>query len=127
MLPRRYLALLLFPVVIIAFGTFGYMAIQGWGLLDALYMTVMTVTTVGFTEVHELSPQGRAFTIALMLGGIFTLFYAAGEIIRGIVSGQVQAAMGRQRMERSLAAMKDHLVVCGFGRMGRLVCKEFAT
>ena len=90
-------------------------------------MTVMTVTTVGFGEVHRLSEGGRWFTIVLMLGGIFTLFYAAGAIIRIIVNGELQAAYGSQRMERSLAEIKDHLIVCGFGRMGRLVCKDFAA
>jgi voltage-gated potassium channel len=62
-----------------------------------------------------------------MLGGIFVLFYAAGELIRIIISGQIQQALGRQRMEQALAGMKDHVIVCGYGRMGRLVCREFAN
>jgi voltage-gated potassium channel len=126
-MPRRFLAVLLLPAIVIAVGTVGYVIIEGWTWFDALYMTVMTVTTVGFREVHDLSLAGQAFTIFLMLGGIFTLFYAAGEIIRTVVSGQVQAALGRQRMERSLAEMKNHMIVCGYGRMGRLVCKEFSV
>jgi len=124
---RRFLLTLSLPAFIIAWGTLGYMLIERWKFFDALYMTVMTVTTVGFAEPYPLSVAGKAFTIVLMLGGIFTLFYAAGEIIRVIVSGQVQAALGRQRMERSLADLKDHLIVCGYGRMGRLVCREFST
>lgn len=123
---RRFVATLLLPAVIIAWGTLGYMLIEGWSFFDSLYQTVMTVTTVGFGEVHQLSDPGRLFTIVLMLGGIFALFYAAGEIIRVIVSGQVQAALGRQRMERNLAGLSNHLIVCGYGRMGRLVCKEFS-
>lgn len=126
MLLRRFLATLLLPIAIIILGTFGYMKIEGWSFFDSLYMTVMTVTTVGFGEVHSLSARGRAFTIVLMLGGIFILFYAAGEVIRAVVSGQVQTILGRQRMEQSLAALRDHVIVCGFGRMGRLVCKEFS-
>ncbi len=124
---RRFRNTLLLPVVIIVLGTYGYTVIEHWPFFDSLYMTVMTVTTVGFGEVHPLSEGGRWFTIVLMLGGIFTLFYAAGAIIRSIVSGEVQAAYGSQRMERSLAEMRDHLIVCGFGRMGRLVCKDFSA
>jgi voltage-gated potassium channel len=127
MLIRRFIALLLVPALVICIGTFGYVLIEGWTPFDSLYMTVMTITTVGFGEVRPLSRNGRMFTIFLMLGGIFTLFYAVGEVIRTIVSGQLQAALGRQRMERSLAGMKDHMIVCGYGRMGRLVCKEFAS
>lgn len=124
---RRFIATLLLPGFVIGVGTVGYALIEGWSLFDALYMTVMTVTTVGFGEVRPLSHAGKAFTIFLMLGGIFTLFYAVGEVIRTIVSGQLQAALGRQRMERSLAEMKNHMIVCGYGRMGRLVCKEFSA
>lgn len=124
---RRIIAILLLPVGIIAAGTLGYVLIEGWPAFDALYMTVMTVTTVGFGEVHPLSRGGKAFTIVLMLGGIFVLFYAAGEVIRIIVSGQIKHALGRQRMEQALAGMKDHVIVCGYGRMGRLVCREFSN
>jgi len=125
-LPRRFVATLLLPIAIIGFGTLGYILIEKWSFFDSLYMTVMTVTTVGFSEVHPLSVWGKIFTIFLMLGGIFTLFYAAGEVIRAIVSGQVQTILGRQRMEHSLAALHHHVVVCGYGRMGRLVCREFS-
>lgn len=124
---RHFIATLSLPVSIIAWGTVGYMLIEGWGFFDSVYMTVMTVTTVGFGEPQKLSRSGQIFTIVLMLGGIFVLFYSAGEIIRVIVSGQVQAALGRQRMERNLADMKGHLIVCGYGRMGRLVCREFSA
>ncbi len=126
-MPRRLIATLLVPVAIIAVGTAGYMFIEGWPLTDALYMTVMTVTTVGYGEVHHLDTKGRYFTIALMLGGIFTLFYAAGEVIRAIVTGQVQLVLGGRGMEQALAGMKDHVIVCGYGRMGRLVCREFSA
>lgn len=126
LLPRRLLLALAVPVVLVVGGTAGYMLIEGWSLFDALYMTVITLTTVGYLEVHEMSPAGRAFTMIVLLGGVFTLFYTATELIRAVVSGELAAAMGRQRMELSLAGMHDHLVVCGFGRMGRLVCQEFS-
>jgi voltage-gated potassium channel len=122
---RLYFAFLV-PVVLIVVGTAGYCLIEGWGLLDAVYMTVITLTTVGFNEVHALSTPGRIFTILLALGGIFTLFYAATVMIRAVVSGDIQNILGRQRMERSLELVHDHLIVCGYGRMGRLVCQELS-
>lgn len=111
----------------LALGTLGYVLIEGWPAFDALYMTVITLTTVGYLEVHPLSPAGRAFTMLLALGGIFTVFYVAGDFIRRMVSGEVARLFGRQRMERQLAALRNHMIVCGFGRMGRFVCEQFSA
>jgi voltage-gated potassium channel len=123
-LPPRVLGPLIVPALLLAVGTFGYVWIEHWPVLDALYMVVITLTTVGYGEVHPLSDQGRWFTIFLCLGGVFTLFYAAGETIRFIVSGEIGATLESGRMERKLSEMKDHTVVCGYGRMGKLVCRE---
>lgn len=110
-------------------GTLGYPLIEGrhWSYFDALYMTVITLTTIGYGETHPLSPAGRAFTMFLALSGVFTLFFTATEIVRAMISGQVEALLGRRRMERSLADIHEHIVVCGYGRMGRLVCQEFSS
>lgn len=124
---KRLLLILSIPVLLVALGTLGYSTLEGWPAFDALYMTVITITTVGYLEVHPLTAHGRAFTIFLALGGVFTLFYAATELIRGVVSGEVRDVLGRQRMQRSLAGLKNHLVVCGYGRMGRLVCRDFSS
>jgi voltage-gated potassium channel len=123
----RFIFALCVPVLLVAGGTVGYVVIEGWPWFDALYMTVTTLTTVGFGETHPLSREGRTFTMLLLLGGVFTLFYAATEIIRAVVSGEVRGVLGRQRMERNLSEMRNHLVVCGFGRMGLLVCREFSA
>jgi voltage-gated potassium channel len=112
------------PIILLTVGTVGYSLIEGWGLYDSLYMTVITVATVGFGEVHPLSTTGRTFTMALILGGVFTTGAAATSVISALVSGEVQRLLGRQRMERSLNLMRDHVIVCGFGRMGRLICDE---
>ena len=90
-------------------------------------MTVITITTVGFLEVHPLGPAGRLFTMTLALGGVFTAFYAAAEFIRAVVTGEIRTVLGRQRMESLLAQLSGHLVICGFGRMGRLVAEEFSA
>jgi voltage-gated potassium channel len=126
-LRNRLLLALMVPLLLVFAGTLGYTLIEGWSLFDSLYMTVITITTVGYLEVHEMSAAGRSFTMILLLGGVFTLFYTATEVIRAIVSGEVIAALGRRRMELSLAGMHDHLIVCGFGRMGRLVCQDFSA
>jgi voltage-gated potassium channel len=127
MLLRRYILTLLIPALLILAGTLGYHVIEGWSLFDSLYMTVTTLTTVGYGEVHPLSTAGRTFTMVLLLGGVFTLFYAAAEIIRSVVSGEVQTTLGRRRMALSLAGLRNHLIVCGYGRMGRLVCAQFSS
>lgn len=125
--PRGLVILLVLPTSLILLGAVGFMAIEDWGFLDALYMSVITLTTVGYLEVHPLSDGGRVFTMGLLLVGVFTMFYAATELVRAVVSGEVKGDLGRRRMERMLAGMKDHVIVCGYGRMGRLVCAEFSA
>ena len=124
---RQFLLTLAVPILLVVAGTAGYCVLEGWSVFDALYMTVITITTVGFMEVHPLSTPGRAFTSLLALGGVFTLLYAATSAIRAVVTGEIGGALGRQRMERRLAELRDHAIVCGFGRMGRLVCSEFSN
>lgn len=115
------------PAALILVGTLGFLLIEGKSLLDSLYLTVITLTTVGYGDVKPDTDAGKVFTMFLALGGIFTLFYTAAETIRMVVGGEMRIALERQRMERSLAEQKDHMIVCGFGRMGRLVCKEFSA
>ena len=124
---REFLLTLAVPVLLMIAGTAGYALLEGWSLLDCLYMTVITITTVGFMEVHPLSPAGRLFTSMLALGGVFTLLYAATAVIRAVVSGEIGGTLGRQRMDRKLAEMTGHAIICGYGRMGRLVCSEFSS
>jgi voltage-gated potassium channel len=125
--PRQLLIKLSIPLLLVLAGTTGYSLIEGWPVFDALYMTVTTLTTVGYREVHELSPAGRVFTMALLLGGVFTLFYVGTDVVRSIVTGELRSVWGRQIMERNLAALQGHLIVCGYGRMGRLVCQDFSN
>jgi voltage-gated potassium channel len=127
MLVRRYLLLVLIPIALVIIGTLGYWLLEEkYSLFDALYMTVTTLSTVGYGELYPLSTKGRVFTIFLILGGVFTLFYTAGEIVRAVVGGELRDMLGRRRMELHLATLKGHMIICGFGRMGRLVCQEFS-
>jgi voltage-gated potassium channel len=126
-LPRRLILIVCIPMVLILAGMVSYHFLEGWSLFDALYFTVVTLTTIGYGDITPRTEGGKAFTIVFALGGVFTLFYLAADFIRAVITGEVRTLLGRQRMERALAELKDHLIVCGYGRMGRLVCKEFST
>jgi len=105
-------------VGVLVAGTAGYVAF-GFSLLDAVYQTVTTVSTVGFREVQPLSTGGRIFTIVLILVGVGTALYTFTLVLEAVVKGQIQELLGRKRMERQIARMADHVIVCGFGRVGR--------
>jgi voltage-gated potassium channel len=105
-------------VGIIVAGTVGY-TVLGFPWLDALYQTVTTVTTVGFREVQPLTAGGQAFTIVLILVGVGTALFTFTQVLEVVVEGHVQKVLGRRRMEREIARMSGHVIVCGFGRVGR--------
>jgi voltage-gated potassium channel len=121
---------LLYPVIIIAgviiYGTAGYMIVEGWDFLDSLYMTIITLTTVGFEEVHELSRSGRLFSIILMLSGVGAMFYALGVAAKVLLEGELRDVLGRKRLSKKIENLKSHYIICGFGRMGSIICRELA-
>ena len=108
----------------IAFGTIGYMIVERWNLLDSLYMTITTLTTVGYGEVHPLSTEGRIFTIILILFGVGAVLYALSAGAKVILEGELQELFGRKRLEKKIKDLKEHYIICGYGRMGRIICKE---
>ena len=112
---------------VIAAGVAGYMLIAGMGFVDALYMTVITISTVGYFEVQPLDTAGRFFTMALIVGGIGVVIYAASLAARQVIEGEIRRAFGRRKVLRQIAQMADHFLVCGYGRMGRIVCKELVA
>ena len=124
--PGRLLVTAAIAFTLLVTGTVGYRTIEGdhWSYFDGFYMTAITLTTIGYGEIHELSQAGRAFTVLLAYSGIFTLAYFASELVRGVVTGELQAAIGRQWVDDQLANLSGHTIVCGFGRMGRIVCGE---
>lgn len=126
--PARQLVLAVIAVgVVIALGTVGYVVIEGWTLFDALYMTVTTVTTVGFSEVHPLSTAGRAFTMVLVILGVGTLFYVLGNVARLLLEGELRGVLGKYRIEGKMRTLTNHYIVCGYGRMGKRICKELSA
>jgi voltage-gated potassium channel len=110
--------------LVVGIGTAGYMAIEDWGLLDALYMTVITISTVGFGKVHPVSDQGRMLTMIILISGLGVMGYLVGTLTQILVEGQLLRIMGRKKLERQIKALKDHYIICGYGRMGRIVCEE---
>ncbi len=126
-LPRRFWVLVTMPTSLLGIGTFGYHLIEeDYSLFDGFYMTIITLSTIGYGETKPLDDRGRAFTIFLILGGVFTFAYSASEIIRSIVSGELASYLEKQKMERALSHLHDHIIVCGYGRMGHHVCREFS-
>lgn len=119
--------MILVPLLFLTIGTIGYPLIEGpkWTHFDGLYMTVITLTTIGYGEIPEsLSRPGRAFTMILALGGIFILGYIATDIVRGIVTGELRVLLGKEHMEDALHHLRGHTIVCGYGRMGKIICDE---
>ena len=112
---------LLFTVLVI--GTVGYVAL-GFGFVDATYQTVTTVATVGFREVRPLSTGGKFFTMILILVGVSSTLYAFSVLIETLIEGRLLDSLGRRRMERSISSMHDHVIICGWGRVGRSIASE---
>lgn len=105
-------------------GSFGYMLIEGWGFLDALFMTVTTLTTVGYQIVHPLGTAGRVFTLLLIAAGVGVTFYLIIVVAEIILEGTLREIFQRSAMQRRIDGMSHHIVVCGFGRFGRVVVEE---
>jgi voltage-gated potassium channel len=112
---------------LVTLGATGYMLIERWRFLDALYMTVITLGTVGFKEVHDLSDAGKLFTITLIVVGVSVLGYIVGSLAQIMFEGQIQRIIGRKKVEKKIDSLQDHYIICGFGRIGQLICKEFAA
>jgi voltage-gated potassium channel len=114
-------------VLILLGGSIGYMFIEGWPFTDALYMTVITLSTVGYSEVRTLSSTGRIFTIVLIVTGVGFVFYLAGSLIRFMVEGRIREILGRRKLEKKIRAQKGHHIICGYGRVGSVVCETLLS
>src|SRR5918994_1621038 len=123
---RRVQGAVLALVVIATVGVLGYMVFEGWSFLDALYMTVITLTTVGYKEVRELDTSGQLWTLALLITGVGTLFYAAVSFVELVVEGTVRGYFARRRMDATINKLSGHYILCGYGRVGRQVAQEFS-
>jgi len=115
---------LLFSVVVLGVG--GLMLVEGWNLRDALYMTLITISTVGFSEVHPLTPYGKILLSVLIVLGVGTFIYIFTTLSDYMVSGHLEGVLGRRRMKKKIDALNGHYIICGFGRVGAQVALELA-
>lgn len=120
---RIYYFLLLL-LLIVSGGTTGYVLIEGWSAVDSFYMTVITISTVGFQEVHDLSEYGRLFTAFLIISSFGTFAYAITSITTYIVGGEYRKYFKDYKAIKQSKGMKDHIIVCGFGRVGKQVAED---
>lgn len=101
-----------------------YMQLEGWDFFDSFYMAVITLSTVGFQEVHELSKAGRLFTSGLILVGVGSFAFIAGTVAQLLVEGKLQQMLGRHKMQRTIDKLENHFIICGYGRIGAIVSRE---
>lgn len=121
---KRIIQVLFLITLMVVFGTAGYMWVEKWSFLDSFYMTIITLTTVGYREVHELSFAGTVFTIILIIGGVGTFFYSLTLGAQIILEGEFLKIFGRKRLEKKIRELSGHYIICGYGRMGRIIAKE---
>ena len=123
----RFVPIVAGLLVLPAIGVAGYCWIEGWPVLDALYMTVITLSTVGYTEVHPMSSAGRIFTMGLIAGGGVLAAYALTQVAQIVFSGELRSSWVAQKRRRMLAELSQHFIVCGYGRVGRNVVTELQS
>jgi voltage-gated potassium channel len=122
---QKLLPALSILMAIVVIGILGYESIEKWNLLESTYMVIITLFTVGFQEVKPLSPAGKIFTMFIIVGGVGSAIYAAGQAVEIIVEGQMSGYRKRRRMDKKISEMKNHYVICGFGRVGHQVAQVF--
>ena len=121
---RRLLLIAVLLAIAISIGTFGFVEVEGWSFFDSFYMTLITLTTVGYGEVHPLSNHGRMFASVLMLIGVTTVFVSIAILGETLLRLEMTDYFGRRRRDRMLKNIKGHYIVCGAGRVGRHVIQE---
>lgn len=123
-LPRRLLWVGVALLVVLTYGVAGYMLLEGWGFFDALYMTVTTMTTVGFREVQELDTGGRIFTLTVVVLGVGVALVGISLASALIAEAELAGVGRRRRMDRRIEMLQDHFIVCAYGRVGRAAVRE---
>ncbi len=111
----------------LVFGTFGYHNVEEMPFFDAFYMTIITITTVGFSEIKPLSSTGRVITVIVITTGLATGTYTLGMIFKIFIEGELLKFYGRRKLERDIAKLKDHFIICGYGRIGKIISAELSA
>ncbi len=105
-------------------GSLGFVWLQGWNFFDALYMTVTTLTTVGYGEIHPLDRIGRLYNMALILSGMGVMLYIVGSLARVLIEGEIRSALGKRKLIKHIRRLKNHYIICGFGRIGEIIARQ---
>jgi voltage-gated potassium channel len=121
---RHLIVSIILSLAILIIGTAGYMIIEDWRFLDALYMTVITISTVGYREINQIGDVGRVFTILLVAIGVGFTLYVAAAVVQFMVEGRMRIILGRRRLDQKINRLKNHYIVCGYGRIGRVICRN---
>ncbi|MBN2255962.1 MAG: NAD-binding protein [Deltaproteobacteria bacterium] len=120
----RFAFLLL--ILIFVFGTLGYHVLEGWPFLESFYATVVTLGTVGYGDFYPKSSEGRIFAIFLITFGVGTMAYTFALVMENFMEGRLKQVLGRGKLKKQISKMRDHYIVCGYGKIGRLICKELS-
>jgi voltage-gated potassium channel len=120
----RLIVLALTAVMLV--GMAGFHVIEGWPWFDGFYMVLTTLTTIGYQEVHPLSPAGRVFNVFVIVAGVSLAFLAIGALTQALLEFELRSFFGRRKMERSIGRLTDHYIICGAGRVGRSAARELA-
>jgi len=123
-LTRRFILIVVAIVTTLVIGTLGFTFIAGYPVFDAFYMSLTTMTTVGYGEIHPLSHAGRVFNSFLIVIGVTTIFIAIGSMTQTIIELEFGDALAKRRNKRMIENLKDHYIICGFGRVGRGAASE---
>jgi len=99
------------------------MYLEGWDLLDSLYMTIITLSTVGYGEVREIGPGGRVFTVLLIIFGVSIITYTVSLVVETLIAGEIRSVLGRRKVSKKIKSLRDHYIICGYGRIGSIICK----
>jgi voltage-gated potassium channel len=124
---RRLVGVVIALVVVVVYGTVGYMVLERWGFLDALYMTVTTMATVGFREVQPLDTGGRIFTLSVIVAGVAVALVGITLAAGFIAEAEIGGGTRRRKMRRRIEDLRDHFIVCAYGRVGRAAVRELET
>lgn len=114
---------IILTTALILIGTCGYMIIERWPFADAIYMTIITLATVGYGEVHQVSGVGRVFTIFLIVAGVGYFMYVVGLLVQFLVEDRIRVILGRRKLDKQIARLKNHYIICGYGRIGRVLAR----
>ena len=124
---RRIRIAVILLLLTLAVGTVGFAIVEGMTWFDAFYMTVITISTVGFSEIKPLSDFGRLITIFIISTGITLGGYTIGSLLKMFIEGELGRTFGRRKLEKNISVLKDHFVICGYGRIGAIICEELQS